>query len=133
MTSCDHSCLLSNVFAHFYIKYHMAANFLITRLELAFIILEFLKGESRVCHFLANGVPPQRITIFIVSSLFFFNQLGYPITEFMRTNPIFGLGFRNNCVSSKHTVPTRQMPDRRIFDSERSTRRLAWDMILLYL
>ena len=77
----------------------MASNFVITRWELAFITFKFLKGDSHICHFLVNGVPPQFITVMLVNSFFFLNWLGYLNTEFMSTYPIFGLYFCNYSIA----------------------------------
>ena len=87
MTPCDKPRLSAKILAHLDVKYHMTTDLLISHQGLC-VTLKDLKGWADIPHFLADGIPPQVISIFCIKFLRFLHTLRDCNAKFVSAKPI---------------------------------------------
>jgi hypothetical protein len=79
------------VLAHLDVEDHMACDLLISGWQLRDVLVSKFKIWSNVFHFLADCIPPKRITILFVGEFCFFDGLWDLDSKLVGSYPIFDL------------------------------------------
>ena len=89
------SGLPAEILPHFDVKHHMTFDLLVTGWYLRDALFPDLEGLSNIFHLLANGLPPQAVTILMVQLFRLLYRFRYPDPKLVSSNPVLGFDFGN--------------------------------------